>query len=67
MRASVVAARGLSSVAHRLSCPRGMEDLPKPRIELASLALAGGFLTTGPSTLIFKVQLLLLCLQCFPE
>ena len=28
--------------------PHGMWDLPKPEIEFMSLALAGGFLTTGP-------------------
>ena len=60
MRASVVAARGLSSfgpraLEHRLSsCGaqaellRGMWDLPGPGIEPVSPALAGGFLTTTP-------------------
>ena len=35
-------------VAHRLSCPGGMWDLPRPGFEPASLPLAGGFLTTVP-------------------
>ena len=35
-------------VAHRLSRPRGMWDLPKPGIEPVSSAWAGRFLTTGP-------------------
>ena len=60
MRASVVAVCGLFSwgsraLEHRLSsCGtwaellQGLWDLPGPGIELMFLALAGGFLTTGP-------------------
>ena len=35
-------------VAHGLSCPAAMWDLPGPGIEPVSPALAGRFLTTGP-------------------
>ena len=59
MRTSVVAACGLSScgswaLEHRLNRGawaqlfHGMWDLPGSGIEPMSLALAGGFLTTGP-------------------
>ena len=40
---------GGSVVAHGLSCPQGMSDLPRPGIKLVFPALAGGFLTTGPT------------------
>ena len=43
MRASVVATRRL-----RGSVARSMWDLPRPRVESASPALQGRFLTTGP-------------------
>ena len=36
------------AVAHGLSCPHSMWDLPRPGIKPVSPALAGGFLTTGP-------------------
>ena len=50
---SVVAAQGLQStgliiVAYRLSCSEIMWNLPRPGIKSVSLALQGGFLTTGP-------------------
>ena len=46
---SVVAAHGLSGCAHGLSCPMACGILvPGPGMELASPALQGGFLTTGP-------------------
>ena len=38
-----------AAVAYGLGCPADME-LPGPGIELVFLALAGGFLTTGPLT-----------------
>ena len=59
-QASVVAAPGLSSFSSRapeyrlIRCgtraqvPCSMWDLPRPGIEPVSLALQGGFLTTGP-------------------
>ena len=59
-RASVVVARGLSSCGSQAlelrlsSCGaraqllRGVRDLPRPRLEPVSSALAGGFLTTAP-------------------
>ena len=40
--------RMLSSCGTRAYLPRGMWDLPGPGTELASPALQGGFLTTGP-------------------
>ena len=53
--ASLVAEQGLWALGRRLSsCGarvyllRGMWDLPGPRIEPVSPALAGGFLTTAP-------------------
>ena len=61
VQASVVAARGLSSCGswapeHRLRSGgaqiqllRSMWDLPRPRLEPVSPALAGGFLTTAPA------------------
>ena len=48
IRASVVAVHGLTVVAHGLSCPYGMWNLPGLGIEPMSPALAGRFLTTGP-------------------
>ena len=41
-------ARGLSSCGTWAQLPRGMQDYPRPGIELMFPALAGGFLTTGP-------------------
>ena len=38
-----------SVVEHGLSCPQGMWDLPGAGIKLVFPALAGGFLTTGPT------------------
>ena len=40
--------RGLSSCGAWAQLLCGMEDLPGPGMEPVSLALAGGFLTTGP-------------------
>ena len=45
---SILAARGLSRCGPLAQLPCGMWDLPRPGIELVSLALQGGFLTTGP-------------------
>ena len=39
---------GSVAVVHGLSWPMAMWDLPRPRIELVSPSLQGGFLTTGP-------------------
>ena len=39
---------GLTSCGPLAQLPCGMWDLPRPGIELVSLALQGGFLTTGP-------------------
>ena len=47
-RASVVVAHGLSNCGARAQLLRGMWDLPGPRLEPVSHALAGGFLTTVP-------------------
>ena len=47
-RASVVATRGLSSCRAWASLLHSVWDLPGPRIELMSLALAGRFLSTVP-------------------
>ena len=49
MRASLVAVHGLSSCGAQASLLLGMGNLPGPRIELPSPALAGGFLSTVPS------------------
>ena len=48
MRASVVAACGLSSRGARTQLLRGMWYLPGPGLEPMSPALAGGFSTTAP-------------------
>ena len=47
---SLVAEHGLQSAGSvaKAYSPHGMWDLPGPGIEPVSLALAGGFLTTGP-------------------
>ena len=54
-------------MAGGLSCPHRMWDLATPRIEPASLALQGGFLTTGAprkplstddSTLVLRVLMI---------
>ena len=47
-RASVVAARGLSSCGSRASLLRRVWDLPGPGLKPVSPALAGRFLTTTP-------------------
>ena len=39
---------GLSSCDARAYLPRGVGDLPGPRMEPVSAALAGRFLTSGP-------------------
>ena len=55
-QASVVVARGLRSCGARALLLCGMWDLPRPRLEPVSPALAGGFLTIVPpgnSYLIF--------------
>ena len=49
MHAAAAAAHGLSSCGALALLPRGMWDLLRPGMKPASLALAGGFLTTGPS------------------
>ena len=49
MQASGVMACGLSSCDAWAQLPLGMWDPPRPGIELPSPALAGGFLTTGPT------------------
>ena len=49
-------------VAHRLSCPVIMWDLPGPGIKPASSSLAGGFSTTRPSGKPLK---LVLCFRKF--
>ena len=41
-------ARGLSSCGTWAQLPCGMQDYPRPGIELMFPALADGFLTTGP-------------------
>ena len=46
--ASLVVERRLSSCGSRAQLLRGMWDLPRPRLEPVSPALAGGFLTTAP-------------------
>ena len=48
LRASVVAARGLSSCGALAQLLRGMWDPPGPGLEPVSPALASGFLTTAP-------------------
>ena len=48
MMDSLVAARGLSVMALRLSCFHSMWNLPRPGIEPMSPALVDGFLTTKP-------------------
>ena len=48
MRASVVAACGLSSRGAQTQLLRGMWYLPGPGLEPVSPALAGGFSTTAP-------------------
>ena len=48
MQASLVAAPRLSSCGTRASLLHGMWELPSPGIELSSVTLQGGFLTTGP-------------------
>ena len=47
-QASAVVARGLSSCGAQAQLLCSMWDLPGPRLEPVSPALAGGFLTTAP-------------------
>ena len=46
--ASLARHTGFSSCDTQAELPRGMWDLPGPGIESVSVALASGFLTTGP-------------------
>ena len=48
VQASVLAAHGLSSCGTWAYMPHYMWDLPRPRIESMSPALAGGLKTSGP-------------------
>ena len=52
------------AVAHGLSCPHSMWDLPRPGIKPVSPALAGGFLTARPPEK-YKLGFLILLFYCW--
>ena len=58
MQASVVAACRLSSCGAQAWLPHAMQNLSRPGTESMSLALAGGFLTTGPLGKSYMVSLI---------